>query len=459
MGLVRFFPTKDTFICNRALKGPYNRVTGSNLGGNPTLQVSKVTSSYPTAPAELARSLLQFDYRQMSGMVYDDRSIPQSGVSWVLKMFNYVVGDTTPKSYDLNVCAVSSTWDEGDGQDDKTYQDYGFANWMGGVSTINWLSGGGDYLSAFSGTQHFDIGDEDLEVDVTSIVQGWLTGTIPPQGLMVKLSDACENNLLDYWRKVFYSRDTHIVEKIPFLEARWDDVRKDNRGNFAFNQPNALYLYNFVRGTLRDVSGAPTVRLQDNWLATSASFQQTYNTTRQETGVYSAAITITSSNPSAFSASWVDIWQDGNGMCLLSGNLFPLIITGSQVDPYNNFVVDAVGLKRVYRVEESARIVVNVRRNYYNDHLAIHTASLDSTREYMEDMYYSVVNNENGEVVIPFGTGSVPYTKLSYNRDGNYFQLAMSSFVPGFTYRLLFMIQYNKYEKDIIDDRHIFKVI
>ena len=461
MGLYRFFPTHDTFISSNTTISANNRVTGSNFGASPTLQVYKVTSSYPYSDAELARSLLNFDFRQLSGLVFNDQSIPPAGVSYVLKCADYQVGDAVPHSYDLSVCAISgTTWDEGIGQDDKTYLDAGVANWVNASSTTPWVSGGGDYYRANSGSQHFDAGEENLEVDVTAIVQSWLSGTIPANGLMVKLSDACESNQNDYWRKVFYSRETHIVEKTPFLEARWNDVRKDNRGNFAFNAPNALFLYNVVRGSLVNAANAPlTVRLQDNWIGASASFQQTFSASLQETGVYAAAINITSSNPNTFSSSWIDIWTDSTGRCLLTGSFQPLILTGSQVDQYNDFVVSVTNLKRVYRSDERARLLVNVRQNYFNDQLVVHTASLDTQVAYMEDMYYSVVNNETGETVIPFGTGSVPYTKLSYNDDGNYFQLGMSSFVPGFVYRFMFLINYNKYEKNIIDNKFIFKVV
>ena len=73
-------------------------------------------------------------------------------------------------------------------------------------------------------------------------------------------------------------------------------------------------------------------------------------------------------------------------------------------------------------------------------------------------MYYSVLNDETGEVVIPFGTGSLPYTQLSYDASGNYFDLRMGTFVPGFKYRLLFLLDINN-DEQIIDDDFTFKVV
>ena len=176
MALVRFFPQADTYITNKIIDSPVNRASSASLGTNPTLQCFKITSSFPTADAELARSLLRFDFTQLSGMVFNTQTIPQTGVQYVLRAFNYVIGSTTPSSYDLAVCALSGPFDEGLGQDDILWEDSGYANWCAGRSQSNWTNAGGDFLTAFSGTQHFDAGDEDLEIDVTSIVQQWLTG-------------------------------------------------------------------------------------------------------------------------------------------------------------------------------------------------------------------------------------------------------------------------------------------
>lgn len=383
-----------------------------------------------------------------------------NNVQYVLQCFNYNVNDTVPQSYDLMVLPVSGAFDEGIGQDDKTYIDKGYVNWMGRTQSNAWITPGGDTYSGFPlCSQHFDQGDEDLAIDVTPLIIGWLTGSITPDGLLIQLMQ--ENDGNDYYRKTFYSRETHVVEKVPFLEARWNDVRKDNRGNFAYNQPNALYLYNLVRGNLTSFAGnLPTVRVQDNWIASSCSFIQTYTASLQDTGIYAAAVSVSTTQPNMYSSSWIDIWQDNSGRCLMTGTFYPMILTGSQFDQYNNFVV-STDMKRVYRCDESARISVNVRKNFYTDNIILHTASLDMSREYMESMFYSVVNNDSGETVIPFATGSavIPYTKLSYDQTGNYFNMNFGSFVPGFVYRILFCIMYNKYEKDVIDDKFIFRVL
>jgi len=101
---------------------------------------------------------------------------------------------------------------------------------------------------------------------------------------------------------------------------------------------------------------------------------------------------------------------------------------------------------------------VNVRKRDFVTHVGvISTGSADIEKECVEKMYFSVINETTGENVIAFGTGSVPYTQLSYNKSGNYFDLWMRSFVPGFTYRLLFLLDINN-DKQVVDDGFIFKV-
>ena len=81
-------------------------------------------------------------------------------------------------------------------------------------------------------------------------------------------------------------------------------------------------------------------------------------------------------------------------------------------------------------------------------------------REYVEKLYYSVLNDDTGEIIIPFGTGSLSHTRLSYNGDGNYFHMFFSGFIPGSVYALRFMIESNK-DKTIIDTQtdYIFKIV
>jgi hypothetical protein len=56
------------------------------------------------------------------------------------------------------------------------YQDIGVSNWLKSNSSTSWSSVGGDYLSQDNYNVRFEKGYENLEVDVTTVVENWITG-------------------------------------------------------------------------------------------------------------------------------------------------------------------------------------------------------------------------------------------------------------------------------------------
>ena len=461
MGFYRVFPLGDTWITNRSGKSVLHEFSGSNHGRSPALNVYSLEPETFSGSVDLARILLQFNVTELSGKIYDEQIISSSSVSYFLRMFDMKHGDTIPESYDLFVYPMSRSFDFGNGIDDDNHRDDGVANWDQATSTTNWTTTGSDFLTTEygSGSQHFDQGQEDLEMNITDIMVNWLTGTLNENGIVVKLGDVEESASSDYFRKVFHGRETKFIDKMPYIEARWDDVLKDNRGNFAYDQDSSLYLYNLVRGELTDVTEPISVRFQDHVDVVSASYNSVVTAARVEVGIYSASLNVM--NTSSFSASWIDVWFSG-AVSYMSAAFTPLVLTGSQIDPYDEFDVAISNLKRIYSSTEDARLIVSVRKRDFVTHVgSITSASLGliREREYIEKMYYSIENDETGEVVVPYGTGSIPYTQLSYNGDGNYFNLFMQNFVPGFLYRIKFLIDINRFDKKVVDDGFVFKIV
>ena len=52
----------------------------------------------------------------------------------------------------------------------------------------------------------------------------------------------------------------------------------------------------------------------------------------------------------------------------------------------------------------------------------------------IEDAYFKVFRVADDFEVIPYGTGSLNYTRMSYDKDGNYFDIDMSLFEKGYSY-------------------------
>lgn len=73
-------------------------------------------------------------------------------------------------------------------------------------------NGGGNYISSslYECTQSFDYEAADLNIDISKIIEAWISNSIDKDGLIIKFSDILENqnneSLLQY-----FSRDTHTV--------------------------------------------------------------------------------------------------------------------------------------------------------------------------------------------------------------------------------------------------------
>jgi len=466
MGWYRIYSTKDNWISNKLndyLDSSTYRITGSNFGRSPTVRVFKLSGTYPNSTVELGRGLFQFDITELSGKIFNDKTIPSSSVTYKLKLFDYKHGGEVPSSYDVNVFPVTRSWDEGNGIDDDSYKDWGWSNWLSSSSTQTWTSPGSDFLTAGfgSGSMHFDCGDEDFEADITILVGNWLTSSVGEttglnnNGIVVTLSKSQEDNNTEYKTKIFHGRETKYVEKVPYIEANWDsDVIKDHRNNFAYYEDSNLFFYNVIRGELTDVTQPVKVRLQDNLIQDSCSYNASFTASRYDTGIFSMSFNI--ENTCSFSSSWYDIWFSDD-RTFFTGTFTPLVLTGSEVDEYDDYIASIINFRKTYRQSEEVRMKVKFAKRNYTNHV-LHTSSLDFGTKYIDKAYYRIYNNENNELFVPFSTGSIKYTKMSYNKDGNYFTLFMENFVPGFQYRIEFLLDVNDNEI-IIDDDFLFRVI
>jgi len=230
MSIKRYTANKDNTITNAFKENLITPATDSNMGASDILEVFSIYGQASTSSVERARSILEFDISQISA----DRSsgkLPSSGsVNFVLRLSNAEHSFTTPSSFTLSVHALSSSWSEGIGLDMETYKDTGASNWVSRSLGTLWSTPGGDILEGeYFKDKAFDSGIEDLEVDVSNIVEAWLTGTLSNNGFLVKLSGSNEDGTLErsYYTKKFFARGSQYFFKRPTIEARWDSSSLD----------------------------------------------------------------------------------------------------------------------------------------------------------------------------------------------------------------------------------------
>ncbi len=487
MAIKRYIANSDNTITN-AYKEDFNtRGTGSNMGQADILEVFSLYAQRDSGSAELSRILVQFPVSTISS----DRTaeiIPASGsVSFYLKLYNAEHTRTLPRDFKLTANAVSGSWEEGVGLDmenytDKTYNKIG-SNWINRAGSTAWSTAGGDFHTDTSSSfeQRFEEGTENLEIDVTTIVEQWVNsggnvlGSKDNHGFLIKLSGAYEASSStnsggaaeSYYTKKFFARSSEFFFERPTIEARWDSSRRDHRGNFYFSSSalpaadnlNTLFMYNYFRGKLVDVAGSATAIPVLNLYYSSGSvpegtaqnFRNSGNTvvsflsaSRVSTGVYSVSFSATSSVVTSTYPYLVDVWTFSGSQIHTGSAITPKTHNFSNHNPESKYVISMPSLKSTYLNDQTERFRLYVRHKNWSPN--IYTKAKTSPETLLiETASYQIKRLSDNKVVIPYGTSSTYHTALSYDVSGNYFDLDMSMLEPGYTYG----VKYSFYQDSI----------
>jgi len=501
MAIKRYIADADNTITNafdRSLLTK-NRGTGSNMGLADVLDVFSIygqaSGSTEGLSQELARVLVQFPIPS----VITDRTatkIPASGsVSFYLCLYNAKHGQTLPRNYKMAIQAVSSSWEEGNGLDmdnytDKTYDSVG-SNWIQARQSASsddgkWTSSGGDYHTSPLFTASFgDKGTENLKINITSLVEEWIDGTKSNYGVGIRLSSSYEGYfsssigqdsgslihnpsgaIESYYLKRFFARDSEFFYKRPTLEARWDSAKKDDRGYFYYSSSlapaadnlNKLYLYNNIRGKLANIpaigTSTLTVKLYSGSSTSTGPSGNVLTTATAgwySTGIYTASVSLTG----AFSKLY-DVWSGSADGEYFTGSISPSSFAAGYYNSSENYVVAIRNMKKVYTTDETARLRLFTRaKNWYPN---IYTKATTAEQTLIiPSSSYKVVRLADNYEIIEYGTGSTTaHTQLSYDVSGNYFDLDMSLFEPGYMYG----IRLSFYDDSVLDwreQKHIYK--
>lgn len=451
--IFRIYAIRDCYITND-YRDDGVRGTGSNVGFAEELAVFKRAGISGTigdrATGSLGRSLISFDLTQL-GELTASGLFPSGRTQYRLRLNHKTSYETLPFGYDICVQRVSSSWDEGRGMDVEL-GDAGVANWVMRTSLLPWSTAGGDLLGAPSASVHLDSGYEDIDLDVTPLVETWLSGTAPNNGLMLRMDDAIESNsnYTDFYTKKFYSRQSDYVDRRPYLEVRANDFIGDDRSNMRWDRTGSLFLYNIIDGALTDLATLPVVRISD-----ASGTLAAMTGSRVSVGVYSASLALPSASYSG--SVFHDGWSSA-GRSLLTGT-FTFVetqVTNTISDP-RQLIAVVRDLRDEYSEEEFITVPVMFKRRPTT--LAVlSTASLTPRPHIVESCYYAIENDATRERVIPFGTGSLQHTRLSYDGEGNYFRMHMSCLHAGNVYRILLLVDESG-RRTIIDPGARFKVI
>ena len=411
-----------------------------------------------------------------------------------------------------------------------------------GFGRVAWARQGGNFHQSPSFTASFAATTSgitgsgptaDLEVNVTDLVYEWYdyesTFGKKNYGFIVRLTGSQEaffegnpagtdfnsslNNLTgsttSFYTKKFFARGTEFFFKRPVLEARWNDATKDDTGMVFYSSSlatqadnlNTIYIYNYVRGQLRNIPDIGTgpifvqlysgsignttpstssILLPQGGGVTSATYGA-HNSAGEpagtvvtggfvSTGIYSASFAITRStddyNPPdrLFSndlnkvfAVWANTGKhDQVGRIeFLTSSFFPKRFDTSPQNPSTTYASSITNLKSTYSTNEQARFRVYVREKDWNP--TIYTKATSEAQTQIIDSgsykFFRVIDEHD---VIPYGTGSLLHTQMSYDVSGNYFDVDMGLFEPGYAYGIK-LAYFNGSVGSYVEQPEIFK--
>ena len=252
MAYYSIFPEKDSTIYSHPDR------TKMNTGGDEILEIVKEKGSsdsryYPS------RVLIQFKSTEIESTISDKigSSIFNNGTTEVALQLLSSEHKNLASNLNLEVFAVSQSWDEGTGRFSNlptssngcswifrdndtnatkwTTSSFGTEGSTGSINAVGIAEGGGVWYtgSNFQGSQQFLRGDNlDTNIDVTTIVQKhsaslFASSTYPEgianNGFLIKQPDSVEQNTSSSFGEMkYFSVDTHTIYP-PKLAFKWDD--------------------------------------------------------------------------------------------------------------------------------------------------------------------------------------------------------------------------------------------
>lgn len=306
----------------------------------------------------------------------------------------------------------------------------------GGVYTWEYLydeyqkfhtSGGSDVIVA---KQHFDTGIENIMVDLTDVVNKFITGELCNYGIGVAFEPNIELTASEYENYIgFFTHKTNTFFE-PYLETIYDDYISDDRNNFILGKKNRLYLYANIDGKLTNLDEMPKCEIE--------GINKELEVKQYAEGIYYVEIApseLSGAPNTMYYDTWTNVIYNGENM----GSIELDFVTKSKRHYFN--IGDGIeeskkGVPTLYGISENEDIFRNgdirkvgvICKKMYerNKGLIIH------------DMQYRIyVKDGNREVTV------IPYEHVNMSFKENYFIVRVKDFIPE-RYYVDIKINYNQ---------------
>lgn len=506
--------SKDTYITNKIINQTF-RATDANVGQAGTLDLFKIydeskLSGEEGKQTEISRLLLKFDIDTVTQMQSEGKiDINSDTFKCYVGLNDVYGGQTTPSNFDLILFPLSQSFIEGSGYDVSSFRDVGAVNFVTASesrgTSIPWNEPGalasgslgdpnidvivsgtlagpdGSSFVSLSPVKYFETGEEDLLIDVTTIVSGTVSGQIPDYGFLIAFSGSYENNQKTYFVKRFASRNSSNTAIRPKLIIKYDDSLQDNHEDFIFDSTGSLYLNNYHFGEPANIlSGEAATELSgENVMVLkiiSGSFKKTFNVSQalrgvnRIAGVYSSSFAISSFSTESINGDSVkkhvevsgslifdEIWSSSDEtITYLSSSLKINKNTRTAFDNFQqNILVTVTNLRDAYK--QGDVIKVRVFSEDRDREISYTKLPIEKKSQIYHQMYYRVRDFQTDDILIDFDT-SLGSNKLSTDSSGMYFEFYVDSLPRGRTYVFDFLVKKAGFDTIVTDAASKFRV-
>lgn len=264
------FPESDTTL--------YSASGSMNTGLDEILEIRKDIDT-TGVKTKASRILMKFDLSYISQSMH--RNLIKNP-KFYLNLYDANPTDLSI-SQSLWAHAVSQSWDVGEGFrfDSPVTQDGSSWNYRTSETSADWwfpesgsssgsLAQGGTFYHNVYASQSFKYGSQDMRMDVTPIVNKWISGPaasrFPNEGFIIKRSGSLGNGIVSgsgqegnktkYGNFSFFSRQTNTIYP-PKLEVEWYDTKwsTGSLSPLTSTEMDDLILYmNNIRGSYKEKS-------------------------------------------------------------------------------------------------------------------------------------------------------------------------------------------------------------
>lgn len=333
-----YFDKNNTIIYDSYANTAKNPITELYYGGD-------------SGSTQYTRFLIHFDTERLKTLYTGGTFTDLGFVTHTLRMINTGAldkrllgskcnGKDRTTSFDLGLYPINQYWDEGIGYD---YENYNYivgesaynikpSNWFSATTLSGWTQLGvisGNTSASTITTQHFQLGNENIEMNITNYVNGLLTGNTN-NGIMLAYTRPYELlETINYQYVGFFTRHTQSIYE-PFVETIYSQHILDDRNYFYLGKNNQLFLYVNVGGTPTNLDAKPTVTIYDNDDNIVSAYTQSA-VTHVTKGVYSITANLQTANDTG--VLYTDKWSG----LTIGGITRPVAELSFEIKPYTDW--------------------------------------------------------------------------------------------------------------------------